>query len=315
MGAGNVVEGMVLGFVRYGVLLFFYERFAVFDLGLGTRRVRSRVSGSTTCGTTGTTASRTKAAGSGRATSCTTAASTTTCPPHSARRGRARCRPVFLFSIPLVVLGFHPVMLAFVARRSTPCTSSGSTPRPSDRLPAAHRGGVQHPLTPPGAPRPQCPIPRRKLRRHADRVGSHGSARSCQRIAPKRCRYGLVKNLGTFNPLRIALHETVANLSATWSGPACRWATALRYVFGPPGWSHDGSRAAPRPCSRRRGCARTLSRRGCPGLACSCSTHSAKCAPDPSLLADHRHPGPHRALPFANEPAQAPRGWDWQTRA
>ncbi len=54
------------------------------------------------------------------------------------------------------------------------------------------------------------------------------------------CDYGVVKNLGGFNVFRIALHEWEAmardllqakSLSEVWA-----------YVFGPPGWSPDGSR-------------------------------------------------------------------------
>ena len=54
------------------------------------------------------------------------------------------------------------------------------------------------------------------------------------------CRYGLVHNLGSFNPFRIALHE--------WHGIARDLVRArslrdvLGYLFGPPGWSPDGSR-------------------------------------------------------------------------
>lgn len=52
------------------------------------------------------------------------------------------------------------------------------------------------------------------------------------------CRYGLVKNMATFNILRVAFHE--------WAGivqdVARRPRHALGYIFGPPGWSHDGSR-------------------------------------------------------------------------
>ncbi len=53
-------------------------------------------------------------------------------------------------------------------------------------------------------------------------------------------RYGIVKNLGTFNPLRVVLHE--------WEGIGADLARArsLRefggYLLGPPGWSPDGSR-------------------------------------------------------------------------
>jgi sterol desaturase/sphingolipid hydroxylase (fatty acid hydroxylase superfamily) len=52
------------------------------------------------------------------------------------------------------------------------------------------------------------------------------------------CRYGIVKNLGTFNIFRVAFHE--------WIGIARDIARQPRHVlgwlFGPPGWSPDGSR-------------------------------------------------------------------------
>ena len=54
-----------------------------------------------------------------------------------------------------------------------------------------------------------------------------------------RVRYGLTKNIHTFNPLRIAFHE--------WAAIACdalrpaSWRARLGYVFAPPGWSPDGS--------------------------------------------------------------------------
>jgi sterol desaturase/sphingolipid hydroxylase (fatty acid hydroxylase superfamily) len=53
-------------------------------------------------------------------------------------------------------------------------------------------------------------------------------------------RYGIVSQLGTFNPFRVAFHEWAGifrdvshakNLREVWG-----------YVFGPPGWSPDGSR-------------------------------------------------------------------------
>jgi sterol desaturase/sphingolipid hydroxylase (fatty acid hydroxylase superfamily) len=55
-------------------------------------------------------------------------------------------------------------------------------------------------------------------------------------------RYGLVKNLGTFNPVRIALHEYVG-IARDLSQRNLTWMQRLAYFFGPPGWSHDGSRA------------------------------------------------------------------------
>jgi sterol desaturase/sphingolipid hydroxylase (fatty acid hydroxylase superfamily) len=52
------------------------------------------------------------------------------------------------------------------------------------------------------------------------------------------CRYGLVKNLGTFNIVRVAFHE--------WAGIAQDLVRqprhALGWLLGRPGWSPDGSR-------------------------------------------------------------------------
>ena len=54
-------------------------------------------------------------------------------------------------------------------------------------------------------------------------------------------RYGLVKNLGSFHPMRVALHEWIAMTKDQLQGGLSlseRWL----YVFGPPGYSHDQSR-------------------------------------------------------------------------
>ena len=52
------------------------------------------------------------------------------------------------------------------------------------------------------------------------------------------CRYGLVKNMATFNILRVAFHEWIGIAQDVVRNPR----HALGYIFGPPGWSHDGSR-------------------------------------------------------------------------
>jgi sterol desaturase/sphingolipid hydroxylase (fatty acid hydroxylase superfamily) len=54
------------------------------------------------------------------------------------------------------------------------------------------------------------------------------------------CRYGIVKNIGSFNPLRIALHEWVA--IARDVAAAQGWRQRLVYLLGQPGRSFDGSR-------------------------------------------------------------------------
>jgi sterol desaturase/sphingolipid hydroxylase (fatty acid hydroxylase superfamily) len=55
-------------------------------------------------------------------------------------------------------------------------------------------------------------------------------------------RYGIVHNLGSFNPLRIALHEYYA-IARDVLRRDLTWLQRCAYFFGPPGWSHDGSRA------------------------------------------------------------------------
>ena len=57
--------------------------------------------------------------------------------------------------------------------------------------------------------------------------------------------YGTVRPIGTHNPLRIAFGETVALFrDAGRRGLSPR--ERLLYVIGPPGWSHDGSRQTSR---------------------------------------------------------------------
>lgn len=64
------------------------------------------------------------------------------------------------------------------------------------------------------------------------------------------CRYGLVRDIVSFNPLTIAFHEWRAmgrDLRA-----ARNWRERFGYVFGPPGWSPDGSRKTSRDLKRER---------------------------------------------------------------
>jgi hypothetical protein len=53
-------------------------------------------------------------------------------------------------------------------------------------------------------------------------------------------RYGIISNLGSFNPLRIAFHEWAGIWRDIWSARTFR--DFFGYLFGPPGWSPDGSR-------------------------------------------------------------------------
>lgn len=53
-------------------------------------------------------------------------------------------------------------------------------------------------------------------------------------------RYGIVRNLATYNPIKICLHEWVGIYKDIRGSKSI--AEALGYFFGPPGWSPDGSR-------------------------------------------------------------------------
>jgi sterol desaturase/sphingolipid hydroxylase (fatty acid hydroxylase superfamily) len=57
----------------------------------------------------------------------------------------------------------------------------------------------------------------------------------------EKVEYGLVRNLGTFNPLRVAFHEWIGLFRDVFQrGISLR--ARLMYAFAPPGWSHDNSR-------------------------------------------------------------------------
>jgi sterol desaturase/sphingolipid hydroxylase (fatty acid hydroxylase superfamily) len=56
----------------------------------------------------------------------------------------------------------------------------------------------------------------------------------------ERPTYGILANLGAFNPLRVAFHEWAAIARDVSGAKSLR--EAAGYLFGPPGWSPDGSR-------------------------------------------------------------------------
>ncbi len=56
----------------------------------------------------------------------------------------------------------------------------------------------------------------------------------------ERPHYGIVKNLGTFNPLVISFHEWIGMAKDIMQAKSLHDITG--YLFGPPGWSPDGSR-------------------------------------------------------------------------
>ncbi|TPK61631.1 sterol desaturase family protein [Mesorhizobium sp. B2-4-19] len=62
-----------------------------------------------------------------------------------------------------------------------------------------------------------------------------------EELEEDRPRYGIVRNLGTFNPLKVAFHEWIGMFRDAFA-PGLTLSDRLNYLIKPPGWSHDGSR-------------------------------------------------------------------------
>jgi sterol desaturase/sphingolipid hydroxylase (fatty acid hydroxylase superfamily) len=57
-------------------------------------------------------------------------------------------------------------------------------------------------------------------------------------LAEDKPRYGIVKNIGTFNPIKVSFHEWIAMLRDTFQ-PGLSARERLNYFIKPPGWRHD----------------------------------------------------------------------------
>lgn len=142
-----------------------------------------------------------------------------------------------LFKAPLAILGFHPLMLAFVGGLNLLYqfwihTEMIGKLGPLEwvlNTPSHHR--VHHATNP----------------RYLD-ANYAGTFIIWDRLFGtfvaeddgERPRYGIIKNLGTFNPVRIAFHEWIGIAKDVVKARSLR--EVLGYAFGPPGWSPDGSR-------------------------------------------------------------------------
>lgn len=54
-------------------------------------------------------------------------------------------------------------------------------------------------------------------------------------------KYGLTTNINSQNPLKVIFHEW-ASIWKDTTQKGINWQARWKYLFGPPGWSHDGSR-------------------------------------------------------------------------
>ncbi len=144
---------------------------------------------------------------------------------------------VLLFKTPLVLIGFHPAMVILVGGLNliyqfwihTEMIGRLGPPEWVMNTPSHHR--VHHATNP----------------RYLD-ANYAGTFIIWDRLFgtfvpetdEEKCRYGIVKNLGTFNPLVISFHEWFAIARDLLSAKS--WRERLGYAFGPPGWSPDASR-------------------------------------------------------------------------
>ncbi len=143
----------------------------------------------------------------------------------------------FLFRVPLAFVGFHPAMIAFCGALNLiyqfwiHTEAIGKLPRWFEAVmntPSHHR--VHHATNP----------------RYLDAnyagtfiVWDKMFGSFIAEVDDEPIRYGIVKQLGSFNILWSVFHEWIGLLRDLWSAP---WPHKTSYLWRPPGWSHDGSR-------------------------------------------------------------------------
>ncbi len=144
----------------------------------------------------------------------------------------------FIIKLPLFLIGFPPAMIAFVGGINLiyqfwiHTETIGRMPRWFESVmntPSHHR--VHHATNP----------------RYLDRnyagvfiVWDRMFGTYAHEIDEERPRYGIVRNLGSFNVIWAATHEWIGIARDVWTAPG--WRNKLNYMIREPGWSHDGSR-------------------------------------------------------------------------
>ena len=143
----------------------------------------------------------------------------------------------FAFRLPLMLIGFHPAMVFFVGGINLiyqfwiHTEAIGRLPKWFEAVmntPSHHR--VHHATNP----------------RYLDAnyagvfiVWDKMFGSFTPEVDDEPIRYGIVKQLGSFNILWSVFHEWIGIAKDLWQAP---FRAKLGYLFGPPGWSHDGSR-------------------------------------------------------------------------
>ncbi len=144
-----------------------------------------------------------------------------------------------LLSVPLVILGFHPLLIGFVASLNLlyqfwiHTEAIDKMPKWFEAVfntPSHHR--VHHGTNPQYLDMNFAGI----LIIWDKLFGTFMPEQDDVEI-----KYGVVKSIGTFNPIKIAFAEWAAIFKDAF-GPNLSFKQRLGYIFALPGYSHDGSR-------------------------------------------------------------------------
>ncbi len=142
----------------------------------------------------------------------------------------------FVFYLPLAVLGFNPVMF-FVVSQVITLYQFWIHTKLINKLPAP----IEYIFNTPSHHRVHHASNIRYLdRNHAgiliiwDRMFGTFSPE----VDSEKPKYGITTNINTYNLFKIASHEFVAVFHDVRRAP--KFTDKLKYIFYPPGWSHDG---------------------------------------------------------------------------
>jgi sterol desaturase/sphingolipid hydroxylase (fatty acid hydroxylase superfamily) len=139
-----------------------------------------------------------------------------------------------LFKTPLILLGFHPAMIAFVGAANLVYQFWIHTEQ------IGRLGPLELVMNTPSVHHATNPVYLDANYAGTFIIWDRMFGTFVAERTDERPRYGIIKNLATFNPLVISFHEWVAIARDLKS--ARSWREAIGYLFGPPGWSADGSR-------------------------------------------------------------------------
>lgn len=146
--------------------------------------------------------------------------------------------PGVLFAVPLVIIGFHPAIIAFCTGLNLiyqfwiHTEAIDKMPRWFEAImntPSHHR--VHHAKNPAYLDANYAGV---------FIIWDKIFGTFVPESDAEKCVYGLVSDLGTFNPLKVAFHEWEGIFRDI--GSAKTWQHRLLFLVAPPGWTPDGSR-------------------------------------------------------------------------